>query len=81
MSGHDECATREGDEMAKAKRNVEADLVLLKHHLTALHLPSINAGCEQTARQATANLDYLGFLLRLCEPELLDREQRAARGV
>jgi DNA replication protein DnaC len=78
MSGNDERATREGDEMTKAKRSVEADLVLLKHHLTALHLPSIKAECEQTARQAaTDNLDYLGFLLRLCERESLDREQRA----
>jgi DNA replication protein DnaC len=66
--------------MAKAKRSVAADLVLLKHHLTALRLPSVKAECEQAARQAAAdNLDYLGFLLRLCERELLDREQRACQ--
>jgi DNA replication protein DnaC len=64
--------------MTKAKRSVAADVVLLKHHLGALHLPSIKAECEQAARQAANdNLDYLGFLLRLCERELLDREQRA----
>ncbi len=49
--------------MSKAKRSVAADLVLLKHHLGALRLPSIKAECEQMARQAAAdNLDYLGFL-------------------
>jgi DNA replication protein DnaC len=64
--------------MTKAKRSVAADVVLLKHHLGALRLPSIKAECEQVARQAAAdNLDYLAFLLRLCERELLDREARA----
>jgi DNA replication protein DnaC len=64
--------------MTRAKRSVAADVVLLKHHLGALRLPSIKAECEQVARQAASdNLDYLGFLLRLCERELLDREQRA----
>jgi DNA replication protein DnaC len=56
------------------------DVLLLKHHLTALHLPTIKAECEQTARQcAGENTDYLGFLLRLCERELADREQRACQ--
>jgi len=64
----------------KAKRSVAADVVLLRHHLTALRLPSIKAECEQVAREAaSANLDYLGFLLRLCERELQDREQRACQ--
>jgi DNA replication protein DnaC len=55
-------------------------VVLLRRHLTALHLPSIKAGCEQVARQAASdNLDYLGFLLRLCERERADREQRACQ--
>ena len=62
----------------KAKSMLTADLVLLKHHLTALRLPSIKAECEQVARQcASDNIDYLSFLLRLCERELSDREQRA----
>lgn len=62
----------------KAKRNPATDVMLLRHHLSALHLPTIKAECEQVARQAaTENLDYLGFLLRLCERELTDREQRA----
>jgi len=62
----------------KAQRSPATDVVLLRHHLTALHLPTVKAECEQVARQAAAeNLDYLGFLLRLCERELADREQRA----
>src|SRR5215213_4695588 len=66
--------------MTRAKRSVAADVVLLKHHLGALRLPSIKSECEQAARQAAGdNLDYLGFLLRLCERELLDREARACQ--
>ena len=62
----------------KAKPVPAADLVLLRHHLTALHLPTVKAECEAVARQcASENLDYLGFLLRLCEQELADRERRA----
>ncbi len=62
----------------KAKSASAADLVLLRHHLTALHLPTVKAECEAVARQcASENLDYLGFLLRLCEQELVDRERRA----
>ena len=62
----------------KARRSPATDVMLLRHHLTALHLPTVKAECEQVARQAaTENLDYLGFLLRLCERELADREQRA----
>jgi DNA replication protein DnaC len=62
----------------KAKRVPATDVVLLKHHLTALHLPTVKAECEQAAREcATENIDYLGFLLRLCERELAGREQRA----
>jgi DNA replication protein DnaC len=62
----------------KAKPVPAASVVLLKHHLAALHLPTVKAECEQVARQcASENLDYLGFLLRLCEQELSDRERRA----
>ncbi len=64
----------------KAKRVVATDLILLKHHRTALRLPTVKAECEQTARQCGGdNVDYLGFLLRLCERELADREQRACQ--
>jgi DNA replication protein DnaC len=62
----------------RAKRSPAADVVLLRHYLSALHLPTVKAECEQVARQAaTENLDHLGFLLRLCERELADRQQRA----
>ena len=55
--------------------------VLLKHHLKALKLPTMTAECEKvSARCARENVDHLGFLLQLCELELLDRERRAAEG-
>ena len=51
----------------RARRVPATDVVLLKHHLTALHLPTVKAECEQLARQcATEHIDYLGFLRRLC---------------
>jgi DNA replication protein DnaC len=54
-------------------------LVLLRHHLKALKLPTVTAECEKVARQCAAeNVDHLGFLLRLCELELLERARRAA---
>ena len=61
-----------------AKRVPAADVVQLKHHLGALRLPTVKAEREQLARQcASENVDYLGFMLRLCERELADRQQRA----
>jgi DNA replication protein DnaC len=54
--------------------------VLLKHHLKALKLPTMHRECEAlAARCAKENVDHLGFLLRLCERELLEREGRAAQ--
>ena len=54
-------------------------VVLLQHHLKALKLPTILAECQKIAsRCATDNVDHLGFLLQLCELELIDREKRAA---
>ena len=54
-------------------------LVLLKHHLKALKLPTIHAECEKVAgRCAQDNVDHLGFLMQLCELELIEREKRAA---
>ena len=53
--------------------------VLLKHHLKALKLPSFHEECEKlAARSATENVDHLGFLLQLCELELIAREKRSA---
>ena len=62
----------------KTKGVAAADIVLLKHQLTVLRLPTVKAECEQVARQcASENIDYLGFLLRLCEREVASRERRA----
>lgn len=53
--------------------------VLLKHHLKALKMPTMHDECEKVvARCVKENMDHLGFLLQLCEQELLDREKRAA---
>jgi len=53
--------------------------VLLKHHLKALKLPTMHDECEKiAARCSKENIDHLGFLLQLCEQELIDREKRAA---
>lgn len=65
--------------MSTAKRQETKSAVLLKHHLKALRLPTIHAECEKTAvRCAKENIDHLGFLLQMCELELLEREKRAA---
>lgn len=54
-------------------------LVLLKHHLKALRLPTMHGECEKIAQRcATDNADHLAFLLQLCELELLERERKAA---
>src|SRR5216684_4622466 len=54
-------------------------MVLLRHHLKALRLPTVGAECEKIAQQAaTDNVDHLTYLLQLTELELLDREKRAA---
>jgi DNA replication protein DnaC len=54
--------------------------VLLKHHLKALRLPTMTAECEKVAaRCAREDVDHLGFLLQLCELELIERERRAAQ--
>ena len=46
--------------------------VLLKHHLKLLKLPTFHAECEKVAaRCAIENVDHLGFLLQLCELELI----------
>lgn len=61
------------------KKTETKSTVLLHHHLKALRLPTIAAECEAiAARCATDHVDHLGFLLQLCERELLDRERRAA---
>jgi len=59
--------------------NITKSTVLLKHHLKALKLPTILSESERIAsRCAQENVDHLGFLLQLCELELLERERRSA---
>ena len=51
--------------------------VLLAHHLKALKLPTFLREYDKQARQCAAEgVDHTGYLLRLSELELLDREQR-----
>ena len=54
-------------------------LVLLKHHLKSLRLPTMERECDKVAnRAAHENLDHLAFLLQLVELEMIEREQRAS---
>jgi len=54
-------------------KNEDKSTVLLKHHLKALKMPTILAECEKVAaRCAQENVGHLGFLLQLCELELLE---------
>lgn len=55
----------------------EVPQVLLAHHLKALKLPSFLREHDKLARQCAAEgVDHTGYLLRLAELELLDRERR-----
>ena len=54
-------------------------MVLLRHHLKALRLPTMGSECEKVAaRAAREGADQLAFLLQLTELELLERERKAA---
>jgi DNA replication protein DnaC len=62
------------------KKRETKSTVLLAHHLKTLKLPTMLAECEKVAAQcAKDNVDPLGFLLQLCELELLEREKKAAQ--
>ena len=51
--------------------------VLLAHHLKALKLPTFLRDYDNLARQCAAEgVDHAGYLLRLAELELLDRDRR-----
>src|SRR5918992_3988556 len=55
----------------------EVPQVLLGHHLKALKLPSFLREYDKLARRCAAEgVDHTGYLLRLAELELLDRERR-----
>ena len=51
--------------------------LLLAHHLKALKLPTFLRDYDKLARQCAAEgVDHTGYLLRLAELELLDRDRR-----
>jgi DNA replication protein DnaC len=55
----------------------EVPQVLLGHHLKALKLPTFLREYDKLARRCAAEgVDHTGYLLRLAELELLDRERR-----
>jgi DNA replication protein DnaC len=55
----------------------DAPQVLLGHHLKALKLPTFLREHDKLARQCAAEgVDHTGYLLRLAELELLERERR-----
>jgi DNA replication protein DnaC len=61
------------------KRNRDVDLMRLKEHLKSLRLPTIQAECVKLAQECLAEgVDHLGFLLKVCEFELIERERKAA---
>src|SRR3954465_10898700 len=56
----------------------EVPQVLLAHHLKALKLPTFLREYDKQARQCAAEgVDHTGYLLRLAELELLERERRS----
>jgi DNA replication protein DnaC len=58
--------------------SAETPQILLTHYLKSLHLPSFLREYDKVAQQcAGEGVDYVRYLLRLCELELLDRERRA----
>jgi DNA replication protein DnaC len=55
----------------------EAPQILLGHHLKALKLPTFLREYDRLARRCAAEgVDHTGYLLRLAELELIDRERR-----
>ena len=51
--------------------------VLLQHHLKKLRLPTFPGEYSRLAQQcATEKKDHVRYVLRLCEPELTERERR-----
>ena len=55
----------------------DAPQVLLAHHLKKLRLPTFHSEYVKLARQSAAEgKDYVQYLLRLCELELIERERR-----
>jgi len=59
--------------------NKEKPQLLLEHNLRKLRLPTIAKEYPEVAKTcAQERIDYVGYLLRLTENELIDRERRAS---
>ena len=55
----------------------EAPQILLQHHLKKLRLPTFQGEYAKQAQLCAAeNKDHVQYLMRLCEMELIDRDQR-----
>ena len=55
----------------------EASEILLSHYLKALKLPSFQREYQKLARQcATEGVDHIGYLTRLSEREMIERDRR-----
>ncbi len=55
----------------------ETPQILLEHHLKKLKLPTILRDYDKVAKLcASENIDHTGYLLRLTEQELIERERR-----
>jgi hypothetical protein len=67
-----------GDATAPATQTADTPQLLLEHHLKQLRLPTFLREYDKVARQcAVEQADYPGYLLRMAELELLERERRA----
>jgi len=51
--------------------------ILLSHYLKTLKLPTFQREYQKLARQcATEGVDHIGYLTRLCEREMIERDRR-----
>ena len=57
--------------------STEAPEILLSHYLKALKLPSFQREYQKLARLcATEGVDHVGYLTRLAEREMIERDRR-----
>jgi len=67
-----------GDRTNAVAQTADTPQLLLEHHLKQLRLPTFLREYDKVARQcAVEQADYPGYLLRMAELELLERERRA----
>ena len=67
-----------GDATNAVAQTADTPQLLLEHHLKQLRLPTFLREYDKVARQcAVEQADYPGYLLRMAELELLERERRA----